>query len=399
MPFIALIGVVVAATILATTAGAVSGKASADPIKLAGISTVSGGIPFVGIPPGAKAYFDLINSRGGVQGRKIEYTSYDDKADPAEAAQLARKIVLQDNVDAVFSNTSLVDCDTNEKFYEQQKLGVIGLGPQPTCFNSPNWMPINPGPYVGTIVLYKFAFENLKLKRVCDIGQNEPTSIPYYKQLATWYRTKTGHKLTMLDFSNDPSKNPTPQVVKAKRAKCDALIIHTVAPNFVAFVKAAKAVGFDGTILCLGSAYDASVPKSLGKLANPGGLGPKSKGLFVNSEFAPWTTADPALKEMRDTLTKAGVPIDFWSQSGWIMAEMFVYILKQINGEINRDSIYQKMLTMKPFVTPQSGSPLVFGPGKTHAPNRSSRMITIRGGKWVPVDKKWTIVPPLPAPA
>ena len=46
------------------------------------ISTLSGGIPFVEVPKGAKAYFDKVNAAGGIDGHKVKFQSFDDKGDP-----------------------------------------------------------------------------------------------------------------------------------------------------------------------------------------------------------------------------------------------------------------------------------------------------------------------------
>jgi branched-chain amino acid transport system substrate-binding protein len=370
------------------------GGSGGGEIVVGHISTLSGGIPFVEVPKGAKAYFDKVNAEGGIDGHKVNFQSFDDKGDPGEAAQLARKLVLQENAVAMVGNTSLTDCDTNRAFYESQKIGVIGLGPQPSCYSQPNWTPINSGPYVSNQILLKFAYDELGAQKVCVVGQNEPTSIPSWKLQIADFEKESGQKLALVSFANDPTQNPTPQVVKAKSAGCDALILHTVPPNFVAFVKAAKSVGLNASILCLGSAYDESVPESLGKLAEPGALGDKSKGLFVSSEFAPWTTDDPALTEMKSGLDAAGVPLNFWSQGGWLTAEMFVNGVKgQLDGDVSRDSVLKALQDMEPFETPQAGSPLVFGPDDKHSPNLSARMVTIEGGEWVTASDDWTTVP------
>ena len=364
-----------------------------EEIVIGNISTLSGGIPFVEVPKGAKAYFDKINAAGGIDGHKVNYQPFDDKGDPGEAAQLARKLVLQEKAVAMVGNTSLTDCDTNRSFYESQKVGVVGVGPNPSCYSQPNWMPINSGPYVSNQILLKFAYDDLKAQNVCVVGQNEPTSIPSWKLQIADFEKESGKKLALVSFANDPTQNPTPLVVKAKSAGCDALILHTVPPNFVAFVKAAKSVGLDASILCLGSAYDESVPKSLGELAEPGALGDKSKGLFVSSELAPWTTDDPALTEMKDALKAAGVPLNFWSQSGWVTAETFVAGVKgRLKGDVTAESVLTALREMEPFETPQAGSPLVFGPDPRHSPNLSARMVTIKDGEWTTASDDWTTV-------
>ena len=58
---------------------------------------------FGAVGPGAKAYFDYVNSRGGVHGRKIEYRFYDDAYNPAQTVQQTRRLVEQDGVLAIFN--------------------------------------------------------------------------------------------------------------------------------------------------------------------------------------------------------------------------------------------------------------------------------------------------------
>ncbi|HET8528888.1 MAG TPA: ABC transporter substrate-binding protein [Gaiellaceae bacterium] len=53
---------------------------------------------------GAKAYFDYVNARGGVYGRKIVYKVEDDQYDPVQTVQKTQKLVEQDGVFAIFNS-------------------------------------------------------------------------------------------------------------------------------------------------------------------------------------------------------------------------------------------------------------------------------------------------------
>jgi ABC-type branched-subunit amino acid transport system substrate-binding protein len=53
------------------------------------------------IPTGTKAYFDWVNAKGGVNGRKIEYVVRDDAYNPTQTSQVVNQLVLQDQVFAV----------------------------------------------------------------------------------------------------------------------------------------------------------------------------------------------------------------------------------------------------------------------------------------------------------
>ena len=87
---------------LAATAAA---TATGDPGVTATTVLLGGTVPLSGeaaafgsVGPGAKAYFDYVNARGGVNGRTIDYRFYDDGYNPAQTVQLTRKLVEQDKV-------------------------------------------------------------------------------------------------------------------------------------------------------------------------------------------------------------------------------------------------------------------------------------------------------------
>jgi len=100
--------VALAAFALVATAGA---SPTADPGVTATSVILGGTVPLTGeaaafgtVAPGAKAYFDYVNAKGGVNGRKIEYRYYDDAYNPAQTVQLTRRLVEQDRVFAVFNS-------------------------------------------------------------------------------------------------------------------------------------------------------------------------------------------------------------------------------------------------------------------------------------------------------
>lgn len=375
----------------------------ADPIRVAQITTISGGFPFGDTVPGTQSYFNMVNAAGGINGHQIEFRSGDDKGQAGEAAQLARKFVLQDGVVAFIGNTSLADCDTNRAFYEAQGIAVIGGGTQSTCFTQPNWMPVNTGPYLGHLANWDYLFNVIKPESVCIIEQNDAISQVTYEKLLAWYRERHPDiKIVMETYTNDASQNPTPAVTAAQQAGCDAVTLSTVAPNAVAFAKAAKSVGLDATFMSLGSVYDASVPEALGPLAEPGGLGPKSKGFFVGAELAEIGSPAPQVQEMLAQFEKDGVPANFWSQIGWVSAMVFVEALRQ-NPDADVSSsqgVLAALRAMQPFETGFAASPLVFGDGDRHAPNKGVQMLMIKDGKWVVAPGQnsgdYTAVPEMP---
>ena len=121
-------------------------KASGRPIKLGGIDMLIPGVDFTTIGKVAKAYFDCVNDNGGIRGRPISYTLYNEQLNPAQQASLARKLVESDKVVGIVGNTSFTECGTNWKYYKSKGYTVIGAGVQAECFGVPSIVEVNMGP-------------------------------------------------------------------------------------------------------------------------------------------------------------------------------------------------------------------------------------------------------------
>ena len=88
----------------AIAAGHYDSGASATEIRIGNIAPYTGPAQAYAVVARAEAaYFRMINDRGGINGRRIEFISADDASDPAQALPLARRLVETDQVLALFS--------------------------------------------------------------------------------------------------------------------------------------------------------------------------------------------------------------------------------------------------------------------------------------------------------
>ncbi|MDB5652624.1 MAG: branched-chain amino acid transporter substrate-binding protein, partial [Tardiphaga sp.] len=101
-PYARLLSVSAAALLLAIAAPALAQKkydtgATDSEIKLGNIVPYSGPASAYGAVGKAQAaYFKMINEQGGINGRKINFISYDDSYSPPKAVEQARKLVESD---------------------------------------------------------------------------------------------------------------------------------------------------------------------------------------------------------------------------------------------------------------------------------------------------------------
>ena len=79
--------------------------ASDTTIKIGNINPYSGPASAYGtIGKTIAAYFDKVNKEGGINGRQIEFISYDDGYSPPKAVEQARKLVESDEVLLIFQS-------------------------------------------------------------------------------------------------------------------------------------------------------------------------------------------------------------------------------------------------------------------------------------------------------
>ena len=92
----------VAATPLAAQQAQDTGATDAE-IRIGNIMPYTGPLAaFAAIGRAEAAYFDMINDRGGVNGRKIRFISRDDSSSPKMAVEHTHQLVEQENVLLMF---------------------------------------------------------------------------------------------------------------------------------------------------------------------------------------------------------------------------------------------------------------------------------------------------------
>ena len=102
--------ILLAVTVALTSLSAMSVKradqsADDEEIRIGNLMPYTGPLAeFAAIGKAEAAYFDMINERGGINGRKVRFISYDDNSDPTVALDLTRGLVERENVLLMFGS-------------------------------------------------------------------------------------------------------------------------------------------------------------------------------------------------------------------------------------------------------------------------------------------------------
>ena len=120
-----------------TACGSSSGSDSgSDTIRVGVLTDLTGSLADygIGVTSGYKLAADEINSSGGINGKQIEFVTYDCKGDNNVYQEMARKVCLEDNVAVVFGGVTSASSEAirpimeeNEKiyFYDVQYEGGV----------------------------------------------------------------------------------------------------------------------------------------------------------------------------------------------------------------------------------------------------------------------------------
>ncbi|MFC6883872.1 MULTISPECIES: ABC transporter substrate-binding protein [Actinomadura] len=384
------VGAATAALVLALGAGACASGADAGsgPIAVGAVSTLSGPVTFPEASAAARAVFDDVNARGGINGRRISFTAADDKGDPSTGALAARDVIQNKHAVAIAGGASLIDCQVNGPLYERYRITSIpGTGVDPGCFISPGISPVNTGPYFGTTLTLYYASEYLKMQKLCGffsiIGG---TGRAYRDGVVRWSKL-TGKRLLIDDRSLSANTTDyTPYILRARAAGCQGVFFNGTEPMAVGWVKAAQAQNVTGVKwLFLASTYTSQAAEA---------FGPAAKDVLALSEFEPYTdTSSEANQDWRTTMARHHVPLTSFAQGGYLAATHLVTVLRGIKGDITREFVTRALKGLRPLPSAMAGTPFAFGPGDAHASNLAGKFVRPERGGWTVLTRDWVRLP------
>ena len=133
------------------------------------------------------AYFKKINDAGGINGRKINFISYDDAYSPPKAVEQARKLVESDEVLLVFNSLGTPPNSAIQKYMNSKKVPQLFVATGATKWNDPKDFPWTMGwqpNYQSETQIYaKYILKNKPDAKIAVLYQNDDYGKDYLKGL------------------------------------------------------------------------------------------------------------------------------------------------------------------------------------------------------------------------
>ena len=117
-------------------------SASDTEIRIGNLMPYTGALAaYAAIGKTEAAFFDMINDRGGINGRKVRFISYDDNSDPTTALDLTRALVERDNVLLMFGSFGTPGNLAVQSFLNERKIPQLFVASGDEALSNPKAFP------------------------------------------------------------------------------------------------------------------------------------------------------------------------------------------------------------------------------------------------------------------
>jgi ABC-type branched-subunit amino acid transport system substrate-binding protein len=387
-----IISAVLVLALVATTASAENGPGiTATEIKIGNTMPYSGpasGYAIVGRTE--QAFYNMVNAKGGINGRKINFLSYDDAYSPPKTVEQMRKLVEQDDVFATFGSLGTPTNTAIWKYMNQKKVPHLFISTGAEKWNDPKNYPYTISLYASYLMEARTAARYiLQTKPDAKIGilsQNDDFGRDYVRGFKEALGAKAATMIVKEKTYEVSDATIDSQLIELKSSGADTFYDVTT-PKFGAqAVKKVAEMGWKPLH------YIVSVASSIKSVLIPAGVD-NSVGL-VTAVVAK-TPGDPRWKDSEDVKNYLAFmkewnggsdPDDQSAVTGYISAWLTVETLKRCGDDLTRENLMKVVTNIKdqeiPLLLP--GVTVSISPDD-YSPYGKLQVTRFDGRTWQPV--------------
>jgi branched-chain amino acid transport system substrate-binding protein len=384
--------VAAAFSVLATQAAFAQKKydtgASDTEIRIGNVEAYSGPASAYGIiGKTEEAYFKMINEAGGVNGRKINFISYDDGYSPPKTVEQIRKLIESDEVLLVFNALGTPTQTAVQKYHNTKKVPQLFLATGASKWNDPKDFPwtmgFQPSYRVEARIFAKYILKEKPNAKVAVFYQNDDFGKDYVAGLKEVFGDKASSLIVAEESYETTEPSIDSHIVKLKGTGADVLV-NISTPKF-----AAQTIKKMAELEWKPMHVMTDVSVSIGAVMKPAGL-EASEGVlsaqYLKDASDPQWKDDEGMKKFMAFIDKymPGANIaDLNLSYGYAAAQTMVQVLKQCGDDLTRENVMKQAASLKGFAPDTlipgvkvSTSPTDF------APIEQLKMMQFKGGKW-----------------
>ncbi len=334
------------------------------------------------------AYFKKVNDEGGINGRKINFITYDDSYSPPKAVEMVRRLVEQDQVAFVFQTLGTPTNSAIHKYVNQQQVPHLFVATGATKWGDPQHFPWTMGwqpTYQTEGKIYAhYVLKNVPDPKIGILYQNDDYGKDYLKGLKDGLG-EAAKKVIVLEQSYETT-DPTidSQIVNLKNSGANVFYNVTIPKFAVQAIKKAHDIGWKPLHLL------NAVSQSVGVVLKPAGL-EASRGLittfYIKDPTDPQWKNDQGYKDWLAFMKKYypdGNTEDIFNVYGYSVSQTLVQVLKQCGNDLSRANIMKQAASLKDLAIPMLLSDIKVNTGPNDFyPIEQEQLAKFDGERWV----------------
>jgi branched-chain amino acid transport system substrate-binding protein len=385
---IALAGLLAASVATATSAQKKYDPGATDTeIKIGNIMPYSGpASSYATIGKTEEAYFKKINSEGGINGRKINFISYDDGYNPAKTVEQARKLVESDEVLLIFNSLGTANNTAIQKYMNTKKVPQLFVSTGAAKWNDPKNFPWTmgwqPNYQVEARIYAAYILKNHPGKTIGVLYQNDDFGKDYVIGLRDGLGDQANKLIVMEASYETTSPTVDSQVVQIKSANPD-IFVNISTPKF-----AAQAIKKLGELKWTPVHFLTNVSVSVGSVMKPAGYengqGVLSAAYLKDPKDPQWKD-DAGLNEWRAFMTKwypEGDQEDAATVFAYGVAKGLEQVLRQCKDDLTRENIMRQAANLNFEISIYLPGTRIKTSPTDFAPLEQLQMMRFKGESW-----------------
>ena len=367
--------------------------ASKTEIKLGNTVPYSGPASFYGaIGHATAACFAKVNDDGGINGRKVTVISLDDALQPPKTVEQVRKMVEQDEVDAIINQVGTATASSVRKYLNAQKVPQLFVLSGSNNFQQPKEFPFS----TSALMSYEFEARTygqqiLRDKpgaKVAILYQNDDYGKDYLRGLKSGLGALAAKALIAEITYEQTDATMDSQIVSLRASGADTVVLAAYSKQVSQSLK--KMVELGWKPLTYISHVSAQVHPTLSLVGLENTVGVMSAGVVKDPTDPTWH-GDADYKAWLAWMQKYYPKGDVNNSSNaavWATCAAISHVLKSAGDDLSRENILKQMTSLREFAAPM----LLPGISMTVTPDnynifRKIQLLRFDGKRWVPLGK------------
>jgi branched-chain amino acid transport system substrate-binding protein len=357
-------------------------------IKIGNVEAYSGPASAYGvIGKTEEAYFKMINDQGGINGRKINWISYDDSYSPPKTVEQVRKLIESDEVLLIFNALGTPTQSAVQKYQNMKKVPQLFLATGASKWNDPKDFPwtmgFQPSYRVEARIFAKYILKEKPNAKVAIFYANDDFGKDYVAGIKDVFGDKAKDLIVAEESYETTEPSIDSHIVKLKGTGAD-VFVNIATPKF-----AAQAIKKMAELQWKPMHVMTDVSVSIGAVMQPAGL-EASEGVlsaqYLKDASDPQWKDDEGMKKFMVFIDKymPGANISDLNLSyGYAAAQTMVQVLKQCGDNLTRENVMKQAASLKDYAPDTMIPGIKINTSATDfAPVEQLRMMQFKNGKW-----------------